>query len=59
VAGQGPKERLAAFQTKAGEAIGLIEPGTKSAAEMFSHAQAANRTFTWVARIGGLLLLLF
>lgn len=59
VAGQGPKERLAPFQTKAGEAIGLIEPGTKTAAEMFATAQSANRTFTWVARIGGLLLLLF
>jgi hypothetical protein len=59
VAGQGPKERLAAFETKAGESIGLIEPGTKTAAQMFATAQAANRTFTWVARLGGLLLLLF
>jgi transmembrane protein TMEM43 len=59
VAGQGPKERLAAFQTKAGESIGLIETGTKSAAEMFSNARSANRTFTWVARLGGFLLLLF
>ncbi len=59
VAGQGPKERLAPFQTKAGEVIGLIEPGSKTAAEMFANAQSANRTFTWVARIGGLLLLLF
>lgn len=59
VAGQGPKERLAPFQTKAGEAIGLIEPGTKTAAEMFANARSANRTFTWVARLGGFLLLLF
>jgi hypothetical protein len=59
VAGQGPKERLAPFQTKAGEAIGLIEPGNKTAAELFTNARSANRTFTWVARIGGLLLLLF
>lgn len=59
VAGQGPKERLAAFETKAGESIGLIEPGTKTAAEMFATARAANRTFTWVARLGGFLLLLF
>jgi hypothetical protein len=59
VAGQGPEERLAAFETKAGESIGLIEPGTKTAAQMFANAQAANRTYTWVARLGGLLLLLF
>ena len=59
VAGQGPKERLASFETKAGERIGLIETGTKTAAEMFANAQAANRTFTWVARLGGFLLLLF
>src|SRR6266404_3382366 len=59
VAGQGPEERLAAFETKAGESIGLVEAGTKTAAEMFSNARAANRTFTWVARVGGLLLLLF
>jgi Transmembrane protein 43 len=59
VAGQGPKERLAAFETKAGESIGLIEPGNKTAAEMFANARAANRTFTWVARLGGFLLLLF
>ena len=59
IAGQGPKERLAPFETKAGENIGLIEPGTKTAAEMFANARAANRTFTWVARLGGFLLLLF
>lgn len=59
IAGQGPKERLAPFETKAGESIGLIEPGTKTAAEMFANARAANRTFTWVARLGGFLLLLF
>lgn len=59
VAGQGPQERLAPFATKAGETIGLIESGTKTAAQMFANAQAANRTFTWVARLGGFLLLLF
>jgi hypothetical protein len=59
IAGQGPKERLAPFQTKAGENIGLIEPGTKTATEMFANARSANRTFTWVARLGGFLLLLF
>ena len=59
IAGQGPNERLAPFATKSGESIGLVEPGNKTAAEMFANAQAANRTFTWVARLGGLLLLLF
>jgi hypothetical protein len=59
VAGQGPNERLAPFQTDAGESIGLIESGSKSANEMFANARAANRMFTWVARLGGFLLLLF
>jgi len=59
LAGQGPKERLAPFETKAGESIGLIEPGTKTATEMFANARAANRTFTWFARLGGFIVLLF
>ena len=59
VAGQGPGERLTPFRTKAGETIGLIETGNKSAAEMFANAQSANRTVTWAARLGGFLLLLF
>ena len=59
VAGQGPNERLAPFETKSGESIGLIEPGSKTANEMFASARAANRTFTWVARLGGFLLLVF
>jgi hypothetical protein len=59
VAGQGPEERLAASDTDAGEKIALVESGTKSAGEMFQNAQAANRTFTWVARLGGFLMLLF
>lgn len=59
VAGQGPDSLLAPSDTDAGEKIGLVESGTKSAAEMFANAQSANRVFTWVARLGGFLLLLF
>jgi len=59
VAAQGPGGQLTASDTDAGEKIALVESGTKSAAEMFQNAQAANRTFTWVARLGGFLLLLF
>jgi hypothetical protein len=59
VAGQGPGNRLAAFHTKAGEDIALIDSGTKSATDMFLAAHSANRTFTWFVRAGGFLLLLF
>jgi hypothetical protein len=59
VAGQGPGNRLAAFHTNAGEDIALIDSGTKSATDMFLAAHSANRTFTWLARAGGFLMLLF
>jgi hypothetical protein len=58
VAGQAA-HTLTSFATKAGEPIALIETGTKSAETMFANAHSANRTFTWLARLGGLLLLLF
>jgi len=58
VAGQGGHARLAPFRTKAGEPIALIERGTKSADEMFANAHSANRTFTWLARLGAFVLLL-
>jgi len=58
VAGQGTRGRLTSFSTKAGEPIALIETGTKSAETMFANAHSANRTFTWLARLGGFVLLL-
>ncbi|MEY2483530.1 MAG: hypothetical protein QOK24_2058 [Verrucomicrobiota bacterium] len=59
VAGQGPGNRLAAFHARAGEDIALIDSGTKSATDMFLAAHSANRTFTWLVRAGGFLMLLF
>lgn len=59
VAGQGPGNRLAAFHTKAGEDIALIDSGTKSATDMFLAAHSANRMFTWLVRAGGFVMLLF
>lgn len=59
VAGQAAEGLLTPSDTDAGEKIALVESGTKSAEEMFANAQAANRTFTWVARLGGFLMLLF
>jgi Transmembrane protein 43 len=59
VADQGPGGVLTPSETDAGETIALVESGSKSAKEMFATAQSANRTFTWVARLGGFLMLLF
>ena len=59
VAAQEPGGQLTPSETDAGETIALVESGSKSAKEMFATAQSANRTFTWVARLGGFLLLLF
>jgi len=38
------------YQTQAGDAILLLEDGTKSAAAMFQTAQDANRMMTWILR---------
>jgi Transmembrane protein 43 len=51
--------------TQNGREIELVESGSVPAPQMFAHAQAANRTLTWILRgvgfvamfIGGLLLL--
>lgn len=59
IAQQGPGNRLAPFHAKAGEDVGLVQTGEKSAAEMFRTAQSENRLMTWLIRGGGFLLLLF
>lgn len=48
-----------AYPTQAGDAILLVEEGTKSADSMFKAAEAANRTLTWILRAVGFFLMFF
>jgi hypothetical protein len=50
---------FAEYQTKAGDRLLLVRPGTQSAAEMFAAAQRENRIFTWLLRAGGVLAMFF
>lgn len=47
------------YQTKAGDEISFIEPGTVSADIMFKNAASANTLLTWLARLGGFLFMSF
>jgi Transmembrane protein 43 len=44
------KKSFSPYMTTNQREIELVEPGSVSAAQMFSHAQAANRTLTWILR---------
>lgn len=48
---------FAPFKTSAGGAIEMLDPGTKSATEMFEGAQAGNTMLAWILRIGGFVLM--
>ena len=50
-------DSFAPYQTRAGDALLLVEDGTKSAAEMFKSAQAQNTVLTWVLRAVGWLVM--
>jgi hypothetical protein len=39
-----------AYQTKAGDRLLMVQPGTASAVEMFKAAESANAIFTWILR---------
>lgn len=47
------------YQTKAGDAISMVEDGTVSAETMFKNANSANNFITWLARFGGFLFMSF
>lgn len=47
------------YQTKAGDAINIIEEGTVSAETMFKNAAKANVVETWLWRLGGFLFMAF
>jgi len=59
------KQSFTPYVTTNEREIELVETGNVSAAQMFAHAQAANRTLTWILRavgfgamfIGGMLVL--
>jgi len=48
---------FAEYQTKAGDPLLMVRPGTMSAADMFAAAQAENRIFTWILRLVGVVLM--
>jgi hypothetical protein len=50
---------FADYQTKAGDALLMVRPGTLSAADMFAAAQRENRVLTWILRFVGVLLMFF
>ncbi len=45
------------YQTKNGEAIQMIRLGKASSTEMFTDAEATNKTLTWILRFVGAILL--
>lgn len=47
------------YQTKAGDAIDLIEDGTVSAEAMLKNAAAVNKMITWLVRFVGFLFMAF
>ena len=48
---------FAEYQTKAGDALLMVRPGTLSAADMFAAAQRENRIMTWILRFVGVFLM--
>lgn len=48
-----------AYPTKAGDMISFIESGSVSAETMFKSATSTNTFITWLARVGGFLLMSF
>jgi hypothetical protein len=49
---------FAEYQTKAGDRLLTLRPGTLSAGEMFKAAEAENRVLTWVLRLVGVVAML-
>lgn len=47
------KQSFTPYVTRNEREIELVEAGNVSASQMFAHAQAANRTLTWILRAAG------
>ncbi|MFM2142252.1 MAG: hypothetical protein RLZZ476_796 [Verrucomicrobiota bacterium] len=52
-------ETFGEYQTKAGDALSMIESGVVTAEVMFKNAATANAILTWVLRFGGFLFMSF
>ncbi|MCB1276015.1 TMEM43 family protein [Prosthecobacter sp.] len=52
-------DTFGAYQTKAGDALTMIEPGVVSAEVMFKNAESANTIITWLVRFFGFLFMAF
>jgi hypothetical protein len=46
---------FADYQTRAGDALLMVRPGTMSAADMFAAAQRENNILTWILRLAGVI----
>ena len=53
------KHSFAPYTTQNGREIELVEAGSVAAPQMFAHAQAANRTLTWILRAVGFAAMFF
>lgn len=53
------KQSFTPYLTKNEREIELVEAGSISATQMFAHAQAANRTLTWIMRAVGFAAMFF
>jgi hypothetical protein len=53
------KHSFTPYTTQNGREIELVEAGNVPAAQMFAHAQAANRTLTWILRAAGFAAMFF
>jgi len=52
-------ETFGPYQTKAGDALNMVESGVVSAETMFKNAASANTIITWLVRLGGFLFMAF
>lgn len=52
-------ETFGPYQTKAGDALSMVESGAVSAETMFKNAASANKIITWLVRLGGFLFMAF
>ncbi len=53
------KQSFTPYVTRNEREIELVEAGNVSAPQMFAHAQAANRTLTWILRAAGFAAMFF
>jgi hypothetical protein len=57
ILGQQSGTEFTGFQTRAGDRLLMVRPGTKPAADMFNDAQSENMAWTWIIRAIGTLVM--